>query len=104
MSQKKKTSKKKVVVTKSKATPTTARRATANARPAEELIFDNSNYMWMGIGAAVVLLGMLLMIGGSMPSPDVWDEDIIYSFRITVLAPVVILIGLGIEIYAIFKK
>lgn len=104
MSQNKKTSKKKVVVTKSKATPTTARRTPAGAPPAEELIFDNSNYMWMGIGAAVVLLGMLLMIGGGMPSPDVWDEDIIYSFRITVLAPVIILIGLGIEIYAIFKK
>jgi hypothetical protein len=39
-----------------------------------------------------------------MPSPDVWDDSIIYSFRRTVLAPIVIIIGLVVEIFAIFKK
>jgi len=104
MSQKKK-KKKVVVTTQKKAAPTVSRRAkatTAAAKP-EEMIFNKSNYMWMGIGVALILLGMLLMIGGSMPSPDVWDDSIIYSFRITVLAPIVILAGLGVEIYAIFK-
>ena len=47
---------------------------------------------------------MLLMSGGSMPSPDVWDEDIIYSTRRTLIAPIVILIGLGLQVYAIFAK
>ena len=60
--------------------------------------------MWMGAGAGLILLGMLLMMGGSMPNPDVWDDSLIYSFRRTVLAPFVILAGLGVEIYAIFKK
>jgi len=102
MSKKKK---KVVVTTQKKAAPTVSRRAkttTATAKP-EEMIFNKSNYIWMGIGVALILLGMLLMIGGSMPSPDVWDDSIIYSFRITVLAPIVILAGLGVEIYAIFK-
>jgi len=103
MSQKKK--KKVVVTTKKKAAATVSRRtnaSTAAAKP-QEMIFNKSNYMWMGIGVALILLGMLLMIGGSMPSADVWDDSIIYSFRITVLAPIVILAGLGVEIYAIFK-
>ena len=103
MSQKNK--KKVVVTTQKKAAPTVSRRtstSTPSAKP-QEMIFNKSNYMWMGVGVALILVGMLLMIGGSMPSADVWDDSIIYSFRITVLAPMVILAGLGVEIYAIFK-
>ena len=70
----------------------------------EELIFNKSNYMWMGIGVGAILLGLLLMMGGAMPDPNTWDPNIIYSFRRTVIAPVFILVGLGIEVYAIFKK
>ena len=58
----------------------------------------------MGIGFGLIALGMLLMSGGAMPSPDVWDESIIYSFRRTVLAPFLMLAGLVVEVYAIFKK
>jgi len=70
----------------------------------EPLIFGKQNYIWMGIGFGLIALGMLLMSGGAMPSPDVWDEDIIYSFRRTVLAPFLMLVGLVVEVYAIFKK
>jgi hypothetical protein len=58
----------------------------------------------MGGGVLLIALGLVLMLGGAMPSPDVWDESIIYSFRRTVLAPIFILAGLGVEIYAIFKR
>lgn len=51
-----------------------------------------------------MILGMLLMAGGAMPSPDVWDESLIYAFRRITLAPIVILGGLGVITYAIFKK
>jgi hypothetical protein len=67
------------------------------------LLFDKSNYAWMALGAGLIVIGMFLMSGGDMPSPEVWDDDIIYSGRRTILAPIVILSGLGIEIYAIFK-
>jgi Protein of unknown function (DUF3098) len=70
---------------------------------AEPLIFGKANFLWMGIGAALILLGLLLMMGGGQPSPDVWDDNIIYSTRIVTVAPIVILTGLVIEIYAIFK-
>ncbi len=46
----------------------------------------------------------MLMLGGGMKDPMIWDESVIYSpVRIT-LAPIIILAGLGMQIYAIFKK
>ena len=98
------TKKKKVVTTK-KVKPTTSRVKKGTAAPkSKELVFKKENYIWMAVGAGLVVLGMLLMMGGSMPSPDVWDDSIIYSFRRTTLAPFVIVAGLVVEIYAIFKK
>ncbi len=70
----------------------------------EGFLFGRKNFTIMLIGLALIGLGMLLMSGGSMPSPDVWDEDLIYSTRRTLIAPIVILIGLGLQIYAIFAK
>ena len=67
-----------------------------------EFTFNNENIKWMLISVGVVALGYILMTGGKMPSNDVWDEKIIYSFRRTVLAPAVILGGLGLSIYSIF--
>lgn len=69
-----------------------------------DLIFGKSTFIWIGIGILLMAIGMLLMSGGSMPSKDVWDESIIYSFRRITLAPIVILGGLGVIIFAIFKK
>ncbi|RLD20024.1 MAG: DUF3098 domain-containing protein [Bacteroidetes bacterium] len=68
------------------------------------LIFGWANYRIMLLGVLIITLGMLLMMGGSMPSPDVWDESLIYSFRRTVLAPFLIVVGFCVEVYAIFKK
>ena len=66
--------------------------------------FGKSNYAWMFIGAACIVIGMLLMSGGKSPNPDVFDANEVYSFRRITLAPIVIIIGFVIEIYAIFKK
>lgn len=71
---------------------------------AEGFLFGRKNFTIMLIGLALIGLGMLLMSGGSMPSPDVWDEEIIYSTRRTLIAPIVILMGLGLQVYAIFAK
>jgi len=97
---------KKVVGTSSKKIkPTSSKtRSRASKKEPVALTFQRINFIWMGVGALLVVLGMLLMMGGAMPSPDVWDDSIIYSFRRTVLAPIVILAGLVVEIYAIFKK
>ena len=93
-------------------TTTTAQR-TAPVRPSrtsvvatqnDKLVFGRENFKWMLIGIAVMAVGYILMLGGSMPSPDVWDESIIYSPMRIIVAPFLILLGLGVEIYAIFKK
>ena len=68
------------------------------------LPFGKKNYILMAAGLGLVFLGLILMAGGQMPSPDVWEDDIIYSTRRTVIAPIVILLGLGVEVYAIFKR
>jgi hypothetical protein len=60
--------------------------------------------MWMLIGVVIMAVGFILMSGGSMPSPDVWDESIIYSSTRTIIAPILILAGLVVEVYAIFKR
>ncbi|HKK88132.1 MAG TPA: DUF3098 domain-containing protein [Saprospiraceae bacterium] len=69
-----------------------------------ELIFGRVNYLWMLGGAILIVIGLALMTGGKMPSPEVWDDQLIYSFRRTVLAPIVILAGFVVEIFAVFKK
>ena len=103
--------KKKVVVSttntpkkKVKITPTKTTRSKAVNLSNEPLIFGNMNYKLMGVGVILIAIGLLLMTGGAQPSPDVWEDDIIYNWRITTLSPIVILTGLIVEIYAIFKK
>ena len=69
-----------------------------------EMLFKRENYYFVFAGLLVMAIGFMLMSGGHMPSPDVWDDSLIYSFRRVFLAPLVILIGLGLNIYAIFKN
>jgi len=100
---KKGSDKKNKSVSKKKLEPTVSRGKASPILAKGELIFGRQNYILMAAGFGLVLLGMLMMMGGGMPSPDVWDESIIYSTRITVIAPILILAGLILEIYAIFK-
>ncbi len=66
--------------------------------------FGKSNYTWMLVGAALILIGMLLMAGGKSSDPNVFNTDEVYSFRRITLAPIVIIAGFIVEIFAIFKK
>ncbi len=61
------------------------------------------NYRFIIIGAIVIFIGYLLMIGGASKDPNVFSTAI-FSFRRIVLSPIVILLGFGIEIYAIMHK
>ncbi|MCR6722326.1 MAG: DUF3098 domain-containing protein [Chitinophagaceae bacterium] len=67
-------------------------------------LFTRDNYMWMLIGLVVIAIGMLLMAGGKSDDPNVFKADEVYSTRRITIAPLLILAGLVIEIYAIFKK
>lgn len=67
-------------------------------------IFGRSNYIWMLVGALLIAAGMLLMTGGKSADPDVFNATEVYSFRRITLAPIVMIIGFLVEIYALFKK
>jgi hypothetical protein len=65
--------------------------------------FGKENYRLLIIGLVVILIGFLLMIGGGSDDPNVFSEDI-FSFRRMTLAPLLVIAGYIIEIYAIMKK
>ncbi len=68
-------------------------------------MFTRENYTWMLIGLAVIALGMFLMSGGaSNKDPNVFDKSAVYNAKRITIAPILILAGLVIEIYAIFKR
>ncbi|MCX2718231.1 DUF3098 domain-containing protein [Lentiprolixibacter aurantiacus] len=70
------------------------------AKPKAEFIFQRKNYLFMFIGLIFISLGFILMSGGGSDDPNFFSPDI-YNFRRIRLAPTLVLIGLGIEIYAI---
>ncbi len=44
------------------------------------------------------------MSGGKNTDPNVFDKNVVYSTTRITVAPILIILGLVIEIYAIFKK
>ena len=66
-------------------------------------LFEKVNYKILLIGIGVIALGFILMSGGGSDDPKVFS-DAIFSFRRIRLAPMVVLIGFGITIYAILKN
>ncbi len=61
------------------------------------------NYILLAIGFIIILVGFLLMIGGKSENPNEFSEEI-FSFRRITLAPIIILFGFAVEIWAIMKK
>lgn len=68
-----------------------------------KFLFEKENYKIMFVGLVLIALGFILMAGGGSDDPNKFNEAI-YNFRRIRLAPTLILIGIGIEIYAILKK
>ena len=58
------------------------------------------NILYIIAGFAIMVLGYVLMCGGGSDDPNVFNEEMFSVRRITV-APVVILIGIVVEIWAI---
>ena len=65
-----------------------------------EFIFGKKNYTFMFIGLACIVIGFILMSGGGSDDPNVFN-DAIFSWRRIRLAPTLVLLGFGIQIYAI---
>ena len=61
------------------------------------------NYMLMIVGAVVIVLGFVLMAGGTVATPEEFSYDI-FSWRRITLAPIVVIAGFAFEIFAILKR
>lgn len=58
-----------------------------------EMPFGRENFILMGIGFAIIIIGYILMSG----------DTNIYSFRKITLAPLIVMFGYAFEVYAILK-
>ena len=65
-----------------------------------DFVFGKKNYKFMYIGLVFIALGFILMAGGGSDDPNVFNPEI-FNFRRIRIAPTLILIGFGIQIYAI---
>ena len=68
-------------------------------------MFSKDNYIWMLAGLVLIAIGMFLMSGGkSNTDPAFFNKEAVYSTTRITVAPILILAGLVVEIFAIFKK
>ena len=66
------------------------------------LAFDRTNFILLGIGFAIVVIGFILM-SGSSSSEQAFNPDI-FSVRRIKVAPLVCFVGFVSMIYAIIRK
>ncbi|MCD7969495.1 MAG: DUF3098 domain-containing protein [Alistipes sp.] len=75
------------------------------AKPAdnsERMPLTVQNYKLMLLGFGIIVLGFILMAGGGSKDPNEFNYDM-FSFRRITLAPLLVLGGFVLEIYAIMK-
>lgn len=72
--------------------------------------FGKANFKWMLIGLACIVVGYLLMMGADanttsegVKDPNYWNESI-FSIRRIRIAPMLVIAGFIIQIYAILKR
>lgn len=74
-----------------------------NSSASKTFLFDKQNYYLMFTGLIIIVIGFMLMSGGRSSDPNVYSQEI-FSFRRITLAPIVVLLGFALEVYAIMKK
>lgn len=82
------------------------KKAVAKETPATEkadFAFGKENYRLFITAIAIIIVGYALMSGGKTADPKIFNEEI-FSFRRITLAPLVVLAGYVLGIYAIVKK
>lgn len=71
--------------------------------------FGKENYKLMLIGLALIVVGFFLMMGADANTvdgkydPNVWNEGI-FSIRRIRIAPLLVIAGFAVEVYAILKR
>lgn len=70
----------------------------------DQLAFGKQNYQLFAAAFIVVTIGYFLMVGGGSEDPTVFNKEELFSTVRITIAPIVILIGLILGVYAIMKK
>lgn len=81
----------------------TKAKTTETAENQKVMPFGKMNYILVIVGIALIALGFVLMIGGGSSDPDVFNEQMFNTRRLTI-APILVLAGFVMEIVAIFWK
>ena len=68
-----------------------------------DFVFKKKNYILLISGLVLILAGIFLMMGGESEDPNVFSEDI-FNFQRLTLAPILIIGGFVLEIFAIMLK
>ena len=68
-----------------------------------DFVFKKKNYILLISGLVLILAGIFLMMGGESKDPNVFSEDI-FNFQRLTLAPILIVSGFVLEIFAIMLK
>ena len=68
-----------------------------------DFVFNKKNYILLISGLVLILLGIFLMIGGASEDPAKFSEEI-FNFQRLTLAPILIVSGFILEIFAIMIK
>ncbi len=72
--------------------------------PDNGMALDKINYYLIALGVVVIIIGFILMSGGKYTDPNVFNGEALYSSQRITVAPIVVLLGFAIEIFAIFYK
>ena len=67
-------------------------------------LFNKQNYLLMLAGLIVLAIGFFLMAGGKSADPKIFNDNEVYSTTRITIAPLMIIAGFIIEIFAIMKK
>ena len=68
-----------------------------------DFVFKKKNYILLISGLVLILTGIFLMMGGESEDPNVFSEEI-FNFQRLTLAPILIVLGFVLEIFAIMLK
>lgn len=74
-----------------------------SAESAFDFAFGPMNYILLGVGIVLLGLGYVLLSGGGSDDPNVFN-DAMFNTRRMVVAPLMIVIGLVVEICAIMFR
>ena len=67
------------------------------------MVFGKKNYQLMLLGLTFITVGFFLMSGGGSEDPNIFNDEI-YNFRRIRVAPILVVFGFIIEVYAIMKN